>query len=386
LIKDTQIPIDIPNNTLTEEIMKVIGVWLNTEGNLIDLFGMHNNFSEEYLLDRNDILWNGRNNFKFLKVRIANQRKDALIGINRSQGLINFEIVLNGITQYMILLQFITIRTFKKLILKRLSIHDSWLKLEVEFFGLNEDNCLADITNFTNTINIQTISNDETTTILFYKKGNVQIDTRSNDNINSLKKILIKRYLLSPDIVLTDKYLKPYPEYQLIKNIQTNIYICIKHEGIIKLTGLKRTKYIINNAQNIDEFEALYYNGWNLYSLNHYMNLLIGGARKKMNILIDGNVINNWREPIENNDRIVQIFGTIINGNLEETPDCLIATFKELEIKGIMINGNKFMKAVYAWNKMTINYALTIWGQNINFFPSYNYVVYNNSVMRKRMV
>jgi hypothetical protein len=131
----------------------------------------------------------------------------------------------------MILHQFITIRTFKKLIIKRFSIHNSWLKLDAEYFGLNEENDLADITNFTNTINIQIISDDETTTTLFYKKGNVQIDTRSNDNINSLKKILIKRYLLSHDKVLTDKYMKPYTEYQLIKNIQTNIYICITHEG-----------------------------------------------------------------------------------------------------------------------------------------------------------
>jgi hypothetical protein len=109
----------------------------------------------------------------------------------------------------------------------------------------------------------------------------------------------------------------------------------------------------------------------------------MGGTRRKMNILIDGNIINNWREPNENNNKIEQIFGTVISGSLEETPDCLIASFKELEIKGIMVNGNKFMKAVYAWNRITIEYALIIWEQNINFFPSYNYIIYNNSVMTK---
>jgi hypothetical protein len=98
------------------------------------------------------------------------------------------------------------------------------------------------------------------------------------------------------------------------------------------------------------------------------MNLLIGRARKKMNILIDRNVINNWREPIKNNNGIEQIFGTVIDGNLEDTPDCLIATFRNLEIKGIMVKGNKFMKAVYAWNKIIIGYALSIWEKNINFF------------------
>jgi hypothetical protein len=79
---------------------------------------------------------------------------------------------------------------------------------------------------------------------------------------------------------------------------------------------LKRTKYIINHLHNIDEFEALYFNGWNLYSLSHYINLVIGWTRKKVNILIDGNTINNWREPMENDGGIKCIYGTMINEGL----------------------------------------------------------------------
>jgi hypothetical protein len=306
-------------------------------------------------LNKDDIIWNGRNDFRYLKAKDTNYKRETLIGINRCNDLINFEIVLDGITQYMNLHQFLTIRTFKKLIMKRLSIKGLWLKLEVETFGLNEENFLADITNFTNTIKISAIGNNETTTILFYKKGNIQVDTMSNDNINSLKKILTKRYQLSHDIILTDKFLIPYSDYQILSNIQTNIHICLKFNGIIIQTSLKRTKYIINNLNNIDEFKALYFNGWNLYSLSHYINFLIGGTRKKVNILIDGNTFNNWREPVENDDGIKSIFGTIWNEGLDESPECMIASFKELEIKGIIINGKGFMKAVYAWSKITIN-------------------------------
>jgi hypothetical protein len=39
------------------------------------------------------------------------------------------------------------------------------------------------------------------------------------------------------------------------------------------------------------------------------------------------------------------------------------------------------MKAVIALNKITIRYALLIWEHNINFFPNYDYNVYNNSTM-----
>jgi hypothetical protein len=100
-----------------------------------------------------------------------------------------------------------------------------------------------------------------------------------------------------------------------------------------------------------------------LYKIAHWRN-------KKVNILIDENLIHNWREPIENVEGIKCIYEIIINDGLEESLECMIASFKELEIKGIIINGKSFMKAVYAWSKITIGYALLIWEHNINFFPN----------------
>jgi hypothetical protein len=84
MINDTQIPITIPNNTLTENIMKIIGAWLNTDGNLINIYGMHDKLSRRYLLNKDDILWNGRNDFKYLKAKITNQKRETIIGFNRS--------------------------------------------------------------------------------------------------------------------------------------------------------------------------------------------------------------------------------------------------------------------------------------------------------------
>jgi hypothetical protein len=40
------------------------------------------------------------------------------------------------------------------------------------------------------------------------------------------------------------------------------------------------------------------------------------------------------------------------------------------------------MNAVYAWNKISISYAFSMWEGNINFFPNYDYLVYNSSVMQ----
>jgi hypothetical protein len=47
------------------------------------------------------------------------------------------------------------------------------------------------------------------------------------------------------------------------------------------------------------------------------MNLLIGGTRKKMNILIDDNVKDNWKQPIENDDGVKCIYRTVTSEGLE---------------------------------------------------------------------
>jgi hypothetical protein len=136
--------------------------------------------------------------------------------------------------------------------LKRLSIDNLWLRLEIDNFGLNEENYLSDITNFTKTINMYSVNNDETTSTLFYKKENLQVDPMGIENINSLKKILIERYLLSHNIILTDKFMKPYSDYKIISNMQMNIYISLNYNGLIRQTNLKRTKYVINSVHRID--------------------------------------------------------------------------------------------------------------------------------------
>jgi hypothetical protein len=182
--------------------------------------------------------------------------------------------------------------------------------------------------------------------MFFAKNGKVQYDIKANDNIRSLKKKIMKKYQLSKDIVLTDKYLKPFLEYMKVSEINSTIYIGFKFNGVIIQTSIKRTK--------------IHYNGWNIKSLNKYMNLLIGGTKMKMIVLIDGNSISNSQQPIENNNDIDYLHATVTNEEADEFPDYMIAPFDDLEIKGIMIKGRGFTKAVYAWNKVIIKYALLI--------------------------
>jgi hypothetical protein len=82
----------------------------------------------------------------------------------------------------------------------------------------------------------------------FSKNEKIQYDTKANDNIRSLRKKILKKYRLSKEIVLIDKFLKLFLEFKKIKNISSAIFI-------------------------------IYYKQWNLKDLNQCTNLLVGGTR-----------------------------------------------------------------------------------------------------------
>jgi hypothetical protein len=75
---------------------------------------------------------NGLYNFGSIEVKITQQKRERMLGIVEYNELIKFEIILNGITQYMNLHQFLTIRTFEKFILRRLSISNHCLVFDIE--------------------------------------------------------------------------------------------------------------------------------------------------------------------------------------------------------------------------------------------------------------
>jgi hypothetical protein len=124
--------INIENNTAVEEVMKIIGGWLNTDGSWLELYGKNNPNGEGIFLEEHDQLWDGTNDFKCIKVKFINTNRRNMIGTVESRELIHFEINLDGIEHYMKLHKFLTIRTFKKLIIKKFDIGESWPTIVVE--------------------------------------------------------------------------------------------------------------------------------------------------------------------------------------------------------------------------------------------------------------
>jgi hypothetical protein len=193
-----------------------------------------------------------------------------------------------------------------------------------------------------------------------------------------LRKKLIKRYQLCSEIILTEDQLIPFYEGVRINNVNKSIWLSLGINNLVIPTEIKRTNYRINPLYDDHEFEAVYFNGWNYNSLNQYINLMIGGTKKNMYILINGLPIRNRYQPIEDINGIKSFLVTVTDQSANDFPTYLISSLKDLELRGIMIKGINFKRAVYAWDKLTINYALSIWVQRIVDFPRFNYIIYNN--------
>jgi hypothetical protein len=70
-------------------------------------------------------------------------------------------------------------------------------------------------------------------------------------------------------------------------------------------------KYRINNTNDNFEFEGIYFNGWNYYNMNKYINLILGGRRKY--ILIDGFPLRHYYQLIDDMNGIGYHLITVIN-------------------------------------------------------------------------
>jgi hypothetical protein len=59
------------------------------------------------------------------------------------------------------------------------------------------------------------------------------------------------------------------------------------------MVGLRRTKYPINFQEEIFEFEAIRCNAWNRKFVVYYINLLIGGVQRRVDVFIAGKFVQS---------------------------------------------------------------------------------------------
>jgi hypothetical protein len=91
-------------------------------------------------------------------------------------------------------------------------------------------------------------------------------------------------YSLGKDLVITDEEGRVYSLKIILEYCPDEFWICINHLGSLKRVELKRIEYEIVKNEYVHSFNAIIYNAWNYLILKRYINLLIGGESRLMEI------------------------------------------------------------------------------------------------------
>jgi hypothetical protein len=74
----------------------------------------------------------------------------------------------------------------------------------------------------------------------------------------------------------------------------------------------------------------------------------------------------------------------VVGENIKATnPKCWIASKNDMESWNVNVKCGGFNKYLTIWSKVTIGYALEIWSENIERFPGYDWILYNNRRLKE---
>jgi hypothetical protein len=76
---------------------------------------------------------------------------------------------------------------------------------------------------------------------------------------------------------------------------------------------------------------------------------------------------------------------TGIGGKKEKLkgPKCWIAERKVLELWNLNIRCGKYCNYLSIWSKVSLGYALEVWNERTKKFLSFDWILYNNKVLKK---
>jgi hypothetical protein len=210
--------------------------------------------------------------------------------------------------------------------------------------------------------------------------GHLDVSIEDCKSINQLKKKICKCYGLGKDIVIADAEKRVLDENLIIMVHPEDVWIYLIENGSLADVSRTKIEYEIILNGSVHNFKAVMFNAWNHRSLEYYINCLIGGEQRKVEIYLDGQI---WTEKLcamwRTRARITGMIGKCIKAS---TPKCSITSKEEMEIRNINVKCGSFSKYLTIWNKVTIGYALEIGSENVERFPDYDWVLYNNKRLK----
>jgi hypothetical protein len=128
-----------------------------------------------------------------------------------------------------------------------------------------------------------------------YGNGVLEVSMKNYQSFGKLKKKFCKRYCLGIDIVITDEEKRIIDINLLIQEYDDELRIDLNNFGDLIEVKLIRTNDVIDFVGKMFEFGTNICNAWNRTFVAYYINLLIGGIQRKVEISINGVL---WTESI----------------------------------------------------------------------------------------
>jgi hypothetical protein len=203
-----------------------------------------------------------------------------------------------------------------------------------------------------------------------YGNGKIDISIENCKTVGELKKKLCKCYRLGKDIIIVDNEKRILDENLILQMHPEEVWICLNGGGTLIDVTLSKIEYEIILNGSVHNFMAIVCNAWNHRPIEFYINCLIVGEQKKIEIYLDGIL---WTEQLlamwKTRARITGIVGKNIKAS---SPECWIINKRDMEIWTINIKCGNFSKYLTIWSKVTLGYVLEIWKEIVNRFPDYD--------------
>jgi hypothetical protein len=123
-----------------------------------------------------------------------------------------------------------------------------------------------------------------------YECGSFRVPARNYQTIEKLTRKMCAMYSLGKDVIITDEECSVYSSKIILQYCPEGFWICINHMGNLIRVELTKIEYEIIKKDYIHSFYALVCSAWNYLTLRKYINLLIGGESRLMEIYVDGNL------------------------------------------------------------------------------------------------
>jgi hypothetical protein len=290
----TELVLMISPNTSVILIYNIVAAWMGQEPNRIRIsicrVGPRPVESMGHVLTSVDSVWNGIYNFEKFEAKISRKENDMPnLNLNINE---NVDVVIDLKS---VILRYKMNRFLKLVIVKRI-LKNRLLKDYYKCPKFEDESAIP----YPEDMKIEMfcgqpiqgyLSDQRSLSIkVRYIDGSFNVTVNNYKTIQGIKKKMFRLFGLGSDVVITDEENRSYNHNMIFEYLPEEIWLCIQNSGSLFKAELKRFESDILKGESYHNFNAMIFSAWNHAALIRYINYLIGGENRLMELYVDGNI------------------------------------------------------------------------------------------------